>query len=458
MLPLILSTMAHADVVITHSVPTHHIAGEKFYIDLQLFNDGPQTEKVPDIGKQRWQVEFQIQTSTGTQHIHSSKPDDASPATVSIASRGLKEFRFEVPNSAAWTTGTIQFAIQTPLNEVPFEQTIIVHPKTFDGVDAVGLENALFTPLDTILWTTPEHHLFKGFELPHYIASIGNDAQFGTSAHLGLHHHLYWLQGQSLTIVPAARDRLEPPLQAAIPWPANTVHLIGQAITDANGRFLLPLWIAGKDVGTLYLLRATPQGAVSFRKLYTGSKPTQYTTGISQAGTPLIALSTDREAWLLSVTETGNPQVDSLPPKSTRILQTSKDTTIENLQFAVSDANGLFLSALTKKSLETKSDSPKQWTYSIHAHSLQGSVLTQPVRLETSESFSHMTHLENTPYFINAKGAWDSTGSLVFTSQRRSQGGDSFWRNENGSLYQYEYTKQRLHRNQAKKNLGGKGE
>ena len=456
MIALILLTTAQAEVTITHSVPLHHIAGEPFYVDLQLFNNGQQTEQIVDIGTQRWQVEFHVQTPTGTQNIHSTRPTDASTKTVPIAPRGLQEFRFEIPNAAAWSAGTIQLAINTPLNDAPFEQSVVVHPKAFNAIDGVGLENTLFTPLDTLMWTTPEHHLFKGFDKPQYIASLQNNTTFATSAHLGLQHHLYWMNEQSLTVVPAARDRLESPLQVNIPWPADTAVPLGQAITDADGQFLLPLWIDGKDSGTLYLLRATANGVVSFRKLYTGTKPTQCATGISQAGTPLVALSTQDQAWLLAITETGDPQVDSLPPKSTRIVDVSKETTIENLRFSVSNTHGLFLSTLTSTILDAKPNAPTQRTYTIHANSIQGSELATPVTLQTSQQFTQSTYLEDAPYFLNAKGAWDSTGTLVFSGQNSTE--SSFWRNEDGSLFQYDHTKQVLHRRQTKKNLGGKGE
>ena len=70
---------------------------------------------------------------------------------------------------------------------------------------------------------------------------------------------------------------------------------------------------------------------------------------LSQAGTPILALRTPTTAWLLEITEVGDPQVDSLPPKILTLHRETENSTTVDLSFGMSEAQGLFVGLSQKR-------------------------------------------------------------------------------------------------------------
>ena len=107
-------------------------------------------------------------------------------------------------------------------------------------------------------------------------------------------------------------ERSSTGLFTTIPWPNG--EPMGPSFTDGKGRYMTPIWVNNtSSEGTLYMLIMDRQGRPSYRKLYIGAKPVECIGALSQAGTPILALRTTTTAWLLKITEVGDPQVDSLP-------------------------------------------------------------------------------------------------------------------------------------------------
>ncbi len=369
MIALLLLNYALADVEVTYSIPQHHIAGQPLYVDLQLLNTSETAETIPDLGRNRWLVSFETNGPSGKQRLRSSKPTNAQEQTLTLRPRQVQEYRFEVPNAQAWSTNTYSVSIQTPLSTAPFQTSVTVHPFQQQGLDTNALRDSLFISPTEMVWQSTaddQQHLFVGLEEPRYFTSTPLHSHFGSSIHLGSEHHLYWVQKQNLHIQEIANRRLGNSLQISIPWP--DFEPIGTPFTDDQGRFLFPIWVpkGDSDTGTLHVIYVTNAGQSTFRKVYTGKKPTQTLHAINQANTPLIVVQTKNAAWLFALTEVGDPKIDALPPNSVAILKTRPTETLRDISFGISETHGLHLITLRQKTVDNKSQ------YSRQSISLQG--------------------------------------------------------------------------------------
>ena len=110
---LVLATAA-AEIAITYNVPSHHIVGQPFVLDLYVFNDGETSEAIQDASYRPLVIRFTVEQNAQTYTASSTKASTGSPTMVTLQPRGLQELRFEVPIQLAWKTGTVQLQIQTP--------------------------------------------------------------------------------------------------------------------------------------------------------------------------------------------------------------------------------------------------------------------------------------------------------------------------------------------------------
>lgn len=450
--------LLHAEVDVSYTVSDHHIAGQSVIVDIQLFNNGTEPETIPDIGLDRWRVEFTVNNLQGTQRIHSTKPEQATEHQRTLAPRQIQEIRFEIPNSAAWVKGDHKLSIQTPLTSTtPFEQTIVVHPQIVSDIDWTVLSNPLFTNTTEVLWLmnaeNKEQYLFQGIKQSQYLATVKPNSTYGSSVHLGSIHHMYWIEKQQLNLQSRTTDRADTLQRISIPWPH--FETIGSAMTDVAGRFMLPIWVSqgnSETMGTLQLVIVDRTGTLSFRKLYQGTRPHQTIQAITQANIPLIGFHTDTGAWMMSLTEVGDPTVDRLPPKSIRLFNTTPKQHVLDMTFAISDTEGLFIGVLTSQhppddnTTSKTSDGTPQFQF--HQYSIQGKVLNvspfktidgSPTGIEYVNQAHYMTGNNNTHHV-----AWDAEGNLLFIDPRiqsstpgrwsTASSGLQFWTLEDGSL------------------------
>jgi hypothetical protein len=441
MLAFLTLPLLHAEVEISYTVSDHHIAGQPVIVDIQLFNNGLEPESIPDIGIDRWRVEFTVENAQGTQRIHSTKPDNATEHQRSLTSRQVQEVRFEIPNSAAWIKGTHQLSVETPLTSTtPFEHTIVVHPRAVYDIDWTALSNSIFTDTKEVLWllndaNKKERHLFQGIQQSQYVTTLTKESPYGSSLHLGPLHHIYWIEKQQLILQSRTTERPGTLHRTSIPWPSFEV--MGSAITDATGRFMLPIWVPqgnSENTGSLQLVIVDRAGTLSFRKLYQGSKPHQAIQAINQAGTPLIGFHTDMGAWMMSLTEVGDSTVDRLPPKSIHLLNTTPQNDILDMTFAISDTEGLFIGLLTSQHtnqdktavLSSTTTTEKRTTgttieqsiqFQFHQYSLQGKAITPSSLVTLSDIPTGIEYVNQTHYMTgsieNHYAVWNTHGELL---------------------------------------------
>ena len=423
--------LLHAEVDVSYTVPDHHVAGQSVIVDIQLFNNGTEPETIPDIGLDRWRVEFTVNNLQGTQRIHSTKPEQATEHKRTLAPRQVQEIRFEIPNSAAWLKGDHNLSIHTPFTSaMPFEHTIVVHPQLMNDIDWTVLSNPLFTNTTEVLWVmntlnNKEQYLFQGIKQSEYLATLKPNSTYGSSVHLGSTHHIYWIEKQQLHLQSRTTDRSGSLQRISIPWPV--FETIGSAMTDIAGRFMLPIWVPqgnSETMGTLQLVIVDRTGALSFRKLYQGNKPHQTIQAITQANIPLIGFHTDTGAWMMSLTEVGDSTVDRLPPKSIRLLNTTPQSNVLDMTFAISDTEGLFIGVLTSQDpLEDNNPTTKttegRTQFQFHQYSIQGKVIkTSPLKtidgsptgIEYVNQIHYMTGNNSTHHVV-----WDAEGKMLFT-------------------------------------------
>ena len=112
-----------------------------------------------------------------------------------------------------------------------------------------------------------------------------------------------------------------------------------------------------------------------------------------------MAIRTATTAWLLKITEVGDPQVDSLPPKILTLHQETEHTTTVDLSFGMSESQGLFIGLLSKTNptLETTTDAePNVGT--IHQFSLQGQTLQKSsLNTPNMDANTRLTWIDDTP-------------------------------------------------------------
>ena len=395
MIGLLLLTNAMAEIALHHTVPSEHISGYPLVVDIRLLNEGPEPETIQNLLEDRWAVQFTIEQNGKQYTASTTKPAKASTHQLTLPPRGLQELRFEVPNSAAWTSGTVTLTIQTPLDPEAYHQEITIHPNRVDHLDWQSASNSGFISQEELLWQNGTA-LFINPTAPRFVGAITQGSVFGTSVHLGDIKHLHWTNKQSIYIQPLVGDRFSERQRAVIPWPRGLP--IGPTFTTIDGRFMLPIWVpsAGvNDIGTMHMLIVDRQGSTTFRKLYTGSKPVECIGALNQAGTPMLALRTLKQAWLLPITEVGNAQVDRLPPQILHLHTEDENTETVALSFGVSNETGLFLGMLSKDKNQLTANEqvqPLPLTLVERRYSIQGKQQSEnsiAISTVTNERFSN---------------------------------------------------------------------
>ena len=440
---LLLST-AMAEITVTYVLPTHHISGQPYTLDIQIFNDGDKVEEIQDLSSNRWAVSFTVEQDGQQSTLRTTKESDAKKDLVTLQPRGLQELRFEVPNAAAWTTGTVNLSIQTPLSAEPYRHEIVIYPHQIEQIAQHDIESSAFIRSDEVLWVHKDG-LFVNPQKPRFIHTLPAQSTFGTSLHLGASKHIYWMWGNYIHILPIIGERSSMGLFTTIPWPNG--EPMGPSFTDGKGRYMTPIWVNNtSSQGTLYMLIMDRQGRPSFRKLYMGVKPVECIGALSQAGTPILALRTDTTAWLLKLTEVGDPQVDSLPPKILTLHRENDYSNTVDLSFGMSEAQGLFVGLLSKTnpSPEPNTDA-EPYVGTVRQFSLQGqSLQTTPFTKPSMDTNTHLTWVDNTPivsihndkelvFWNDTKPIWHAKGPQTY-AVRGQHDSLQLWSLKDGAL------------------------
>ena len=401
MIGILLLSIAVAEVSVTYTVPTHHISGQTFTLDLQVFNDGEVAESIQDLHKDRWAIAFTVEQESQLYKASSTKAPDDNVTMISLQPRGLQELRFEVPNSAAWKTGSVQLQIHTPFSSEPYRQEVLVHPHVIENFAAQDVKANPFIHSEEVLWVHKDA-LFVNPQEPQFLQVIPPESKFGTSIHLGPSRHIHWISGQNLYVLPIVGGRTSPSIRTTIPWPNG--ETMGPSFTDANGRYMIPIWVGNKtESGTLYMLILDRQGRPSFRKLFSGSKPEECIGALSQSGRPLIGLRSQHRAWLLALTEVGDPKIRTLHREDDQ----SKSI---DLSFGISESKGLFVGLISETTPSVVEDDIKtisQKTLTIRQYSLQGQE-------------SEITQVSSIPLGSNTELIWFNDNPYISTRSEKS--------------------------------------
>ena len=446
MIGILLLSTAIAEVVVAYTVPEHHIAGQPYTLDLQIFNDGESAESIQNLRTDRWAITFTVNQNQQLYTANSTKPSGDSVSMITLQPRGLQELRFEVPNSAAWKTGTLQLQIKTPFSSEPYRQDIVVHPHTIEDFAVQDVAANAFVRPEEILWSH-QSILFVNPQQPRFVSAIPSGSTFGTSLHIGPSRHIHWISGQKIYVLPIVGERTSEQIRTTIPWPNG--ETMGPSFTDGIGRYMTPIWVPNSsEQGTLYMLILNRQGHPSFRKIFSGTKPEECIGALSQSGIPIIGLRSQNGAWLLALTEVGNPKVDLLPPKTLSVHREDIQSKSIDFSFGISESQGLFvglLSQTTSSSTEKTLKEPQQPTLTIRQYSLQGQEL-RAIPLDNVQlgSDTQLLWFDDAPYISTQNGKtlffWKDTQVIWKSKDRtphaiRIQGdGVHLWSIEDGRL------------------------
>ena len=190
------------------------------------------------------------------------------------------------------------------------------------------------------------------------------------------------------------------------------------------------------------------QGHPSFRKLFSGTKPEECIGALSQSGIPIIGLRSQNGAWLLALTEVGNPKIDLLPPKTLSIHREGIQSKSIDLSFGISESQGLFvglLSQTTPSTTEQDLKEPPHPTLTIRQYSLQGHEISAiPLGNVQLGSDTQLLWFDDAPYISTRNGEallfWKDAQVIWKANDRTSQAvriqrdGLYLWSIEDGRL------------------------
>ena len=352
-----LLSLAFAELQISSSLQNHYLHQQDIEIDLFLHNSGDAPVTLPDLDVQTWRVQFLLDGPNGTQKINSVKTDQAEVWT--LQPRQGKLLRFSVPNSKALPLGKYSFTLLLDL-PTPYEEQKefhIVKPKvSCSDLETVSIDG--FFPQDEYLWCQSlpddQRSLYLSRARNHHLSTLPSTVAPQQSISKGRDRHVYWLYNNQLTAHQLSAERLDSrQIILSSPWP--NVELLTRGVTGAKNLHL-PLWVPSPNTnqsGSVQMVAADYKGPPTFRKITSlPSKPIQSDSAITEQQTPLLLINHPKGVYLYTLTEVGDPKIDSLPPKSARLMVPTEQEQIVDARFGVHNEHGLIIHILFKRNDE----------------------------------------------------------------------------------------------------------
>ena len=369
-------TTAQAELSVQTNLQEHYIAGQPIFVDIRVQNIGSTPETLPNLDQQTWKVRWTMNNSNGKQTLRSTEGENQ--AQWILQPRQLKEVRFLIPNSAKLPTGkqTIELQIELPQESYLEKKEIYIHPKDPLWEDRDIRADLAFFPEGEYLWgqafSTTQQVIFlekqQNSALSVPILRADKELRFVQS--ISNHdHHIYALQRNRLLIHTLARDEVKKGINISIPW--KQVSILARGITDSDQQLVLPLWIPDPNQasGTIRSIQISKTGDVSYRKIISlPTKPVSMDTALTSTGTPLYLIQTENRVYLFPLTQTGNAQIDQLPPQNITLRNISKEEQLHS-HFGLDSDIGLIIHLLSQD---------KEQLSSI-VYSLQGTEQTKNV-------------------------------------------------------------------------------
>ena len=376
-------SLAIAELQITSSLRDHYLHRQTIEIDVHIHNSGEAAITVPDLDSQTWRVQFIVDGPKGTQKINSVKSD--SEEIWTLHPRQGKLLRFSIPNSQTLPIGkhTLTLLIELPTPYEEKKEIVIIKPRASClDLDTVSIDG--FFPKDEYLWcqSLPDggRALYLSHLRDHHLSTIPATINPRQSIAKGRDRHVYWLQNNQLTAHQLSADRFDSrEISFSSPWP--TVELLARGVTGAT-HLHLPLWVPDPNTtqsGRIHTVAIGHKSNPTFRKITSlPSQPTQSDSAITEQHVPLLLINHPKGTYLYTLSEVGDPKIDSLPPKSTRLMVPTDQEQIIDARFGVHSDHGLVAHLLFKRNDE----------YYSHLFGHTGRALSPPEKLPLPEDIS----------------------------------------------------------------------
>jgi hypothetical protein len=349
-------------VQISTDLRSHYLHQENIIVDILVFNDSDQPHSMPNLEEQTWRVQFEVDGAGGKRKYSSSKTDKVDE--WKLAPRQTKKVRFTIPNSEALPLGKHSITINISLpNTYQDKKDITIVSKRVQYADISTVSEDAFFPGNSYLWTQligkDQQAVYLNRDGDHYLCVQSKGLTPYQSIAKGEERHLYWLSSNQLSLQSLSRNTLDARKHnVSFPWPNATK--LTRGVTDHQRNFHLPIWIPSPQKGTsgtIQMIVVDYRGIPTYRKISNlPSPPKANDMAITEQHVPLFVVQHSRTTppyddavYLYTLSRVGNPKIDVLPPKSSRIYVPNQGETIVDVQFGVHKEHGLIVYVISKK-------------------------------------------------------------------------------------------------------------
>ena len=243
----ILSMIATAfgDIQISTDLRNHYLQQQNIVVDIQIFNDTDKTYSIPNLEKQTWRVQFEVQGKDGKHSYSSTK--STNNEVWNLAPRQTKKIRFSIPNSASLSKGKHNISITIDLPN-PYQETkeILIVSKAIQYVDIATVSEDAYFPQNSYLWTQPINKnlcaIYLNNSSDHFLVEAPIEVQPVQSIAKGEERHLYWWSSNQLHLYSLSRYKIDA-RQHKVPSPWPNTKVLTRGVTDQDRNLHIPIWI-----------------------------------------------------------------------------------------------------------------------------------------------------------------------------------------------------------------------
>jgi hypothetical protein len=163
---------------------------------------------------------------------------------------------------------------------------------------------------------------------------------------------LYWATDKTVSFHPLFKNEIGPRQRSiSFPWPET--EILTRGVTDGNRKLHLPIWVSdpkGNSTGTVQTVMVNNRGKPSYRKMISlPSRPLQSDMVLTGKGTPLLLIYHREGVFLFTISEIGDQKIDSLPPKSIRLIIPNQQEEIIDTRFGSDEEHGVVVHVLSRQ-------------------------------------------------------------------------------------------------------------
>lgn len=353
---------AFADIQISTDLRSHYLHQKNIVIGIQIFNDTDNTYSIPDLEKQTWRVQFEVQGKDGKKSYKSTKSDNTD--VWNLAPRQTKKISYSIPNSASLSKGKHNISITIDLpNPYQEQKEVLIVSKEIQHSDIATVSEDAYFPQNSYLWTQPLNKnvcaVYLNRNTDHFLMEAPKDTQPYQSIAKGEERHLYWWSSNQLYLHSLSRYDIDKRQhKVSSPWPNTAV--LTRGVTDQDRNLHVPIWIPSpqKDnSGAVQIMAVNYKGIPTYRKIINVHKKPEFSDmAITEQHTPLLVVQHTKAiapynnaVYLYKLSQVGDAKIDALPPKSFRLYVPSKGEVVADIQFGVHAEHGLVVYVISKK-------------------------------------------------------------------------------------------------------------